>query len=134
MGEAILEFMELTTFTQETVAATVVDGTTWKDLLDKSTITKPTRICGFKLTTAGTWAGVAHMRIVTGDGLTVLWPFDGESVQDTDWTSAAQETLNFPVDVPIVDGYKVQFKSSDSGDGAGETLALTNLDIIETGY
>lgn len=122
----------LTTFKQETVAATDVNGTTWKDLLDKSTITKPTEICGFQVTVAGAWAGKAQIRITDGDG-NKIFPFQDYYEEDTDFTSGAQATFNFPVVVPVADGYKFQFRSSNVGDGIGETLQLNNLDIIEVG-
>ncbi|MBA7702963.1 hypothetical protein ES703_111742 [subsurface metagenome] len=122
----------LTTFKQETVAATDVNGTTWKDLLDKSTITKPTKICGFTVTVAGTWAGKAQVRITDGAG-TKIFPFQDQYEQDTEFTSGTQVAFNFPVVVPVADGYKFQFRSSDVADGAGETLQLNNLDVIEVG-
>lgn len=130
--EILANILDLTTFSQESVAATDVDGTTWKDLLDKSTITKPTKICGFKVTVAGAWAGKAKLRITDGAG-TKIFPFQAEYVEDTDFTSAVQADLNFPVVVPVADGYKVQFRSANAADGAGETVQLNNLDVIETG-
>lgn len=122
----------LTTFKQETAVATDVNGTTWKDLLDKSTITKLTKICGFKVTVAGAWAGKAQIRITDG-AATKLFPFQDYYEQDTDFTSGAQATFNFPVVVTVADGYKFQFRSNNAGDGVGETLQLNNLDIIEIG-
>lgn len=130
--KTLVDALDLTTFKQETVGATEVDGTTWKDLLDKSTITKPTKICGFKVTVAGAWAGKAKIRIVDGAGAKIF-PFQDEYVQDTEFTSGTQVIFNFPVVVPVADGYKFQFRSSDGGDGAGETLQLNNLDVIEVG-
>ena len=130
--EPLENVLDITTFKQETAGATDVDGTTWKDLLDKSTITKPTKICGFKVTVAGAWAGKAQVRITDGAG-TKVFPFQDQYEQDTDFTSGAQAVFNFPVIVPVADGYKFQFRSTDAGDGAGETLALTNLDVIEVG-
>jgi hypothetical protein len=129
---AIPAFDGLTTAKQETVIATDVDGTTWKDLLDKSVITKPTRICGFKATVAGGWAGKAKIRITDGAG-TKIWPFATEYVQDTDWTSAVQATISPVIEVPVASGYKVQFRSVNAADGAGKTLELSNLDVVEQG-
>ncbi|GAH84427.1 unnamed protein product [marine sediment metagenome] len=122
----------LTTFKQETAVATDVNGTTWKDLLDKSTITKPTKICGFKVTVAGTWAGKAQVRITDGAG-TKIFPFLDQYEQDIHFTSETQVAFNFPVMVPVADGYKFQFRSTDGADGDGETLQLNNLDVIEIG-
>ena len=127
-----LDLLDLTTFKQETVAATDVNGTTWKDLLDKSTITKPTKICGFTVTVAGTWAGKAQVRITDGAG-TKIFPFQDQYEQDTEFTSGTQVVFNFPVVVPVADGYKFQFRSTDVSDGAGETLELNNLDVVEVG-
>lgn len=124
--------LDLTTFKQETVPATDVNGTTWKDLLDKSTITKPTKICGFKVTVGGTWAGKAQVRITDGAG-TKIFPFQDQYEQDTEFTSGTQVVFNFPVVVPVADGYKFQFRSTNAADGAGETLQLNNLDVIEVG-
>lgn len=130
--KTLANVLDLTTFKQETVAATDVDGTTWKDLLDKSTITKPTKICGFKVTVAGTWAGKAQVRITDGAG-TKIFPFQDQYEQDTEFTSGTQVAFNFPVVVPVADGYKFQFRSTNAGDGAGETLQLNNLDVIKVG-
>ena len=124
--------LDLTAFNQETVAATNVNGTTWKDLLDKSTITKPTKIYGFKVTVAGTWAGKARIRITDGAG-NKIFPFQDYYEQDTDFTSGTQVVFNFEVVVPVADGYKFQFCSSNAADGAGDTLALNNLDVQEIG-
>lgn len=128
----LVNALDITTFTQESVAATDVNGTTWKDLLDKSTITKPTKICGFKVTVAGAWAGNAKIRITDGAG-NKIFPFQNEYVEGTEFTSGAQVIFNFAVVVPVADGYKFQFRSTNAGDGAGETLALDNLDVIEVG-
>lgn len=128
----LVNSLGLTTFQQETAAATDVDGTTWKDLLDKSTITKPTKICGFTVTVAGTWAGKAQVRITDGAG-TKIFPFQDQYEEDTEFTSGTQVVFNFPVVVPVADGYKFQFRSTDVADGAGETLQLNNLDVIEVG-
>jgi len=131
--KTLANVLGLTAFKQETAPATDVNGTTWKDLLDKSTITKPTKICGFKLTVAGTWAGKAQVRITKGDGTTKIFPFQDQYEQDTEFTSGTQVVFNFPVVVPVADGYKFQFRSTDVADGAGETLQLNNLDVIEVG-
>ena len=128
----LTDVLDLTTFKQETAGVTAVNGTTWGDLLDKSTITKPTKICGFRVTVAGTWAGNAKIRITDGLG-NKIFPFKTEYVQGTDFFSATQVDFTFPVVVPITDGYKIQFRSSNAGDGAGDTLQLNNLDVIETG-
>jgi hypothetical protein len=122
----------VTTFSQETAIATDVDGTNWKTLLDKSTLTKYTQICGIKVTVAGTWAGLAKLRIIDGAG-TKLWPFGSEVVQNTDFTSGNLTVLNFTCNVPAATGYKLQFRSSDGGDGAGDTVQLNNLDVISVG-
>jgi hypothetical protein len=120
-----------TRFFQETVAPTDVDGTTWKDLLVRSTIKKPVRICGFKVTKGGEWAGFVQVRIVDGAGTTKIFPFQTEYVEGTDFTSGMQAVFNFPVEVSASKGYKFQFRSDNAGDGAGKTLALTNLDVQE---
>jgi len=120
-----------TRFFQETVAATDVDGTNWKDLLDRSVITKPVRICGFMVTKGAGWAGFAQIRIVDGAGLVKLFPFQAQYVEPGDFASAALAVFNFPVEVSVSKGYKFQFRSSNAADGAGETLALDNLDVQE---
>ncbi len=110
---------------QEVVGATAVDGTTWKDLLDKSVLTTDVIICGFLATSAGGWAGDEKIRIVDGAGTTKLWPFGAEAVEATDWTSGVIAELTPHLIVPLALGYKVQFRSSNAGDGAGKTLAIT---------
>lgn len=124
--------LDLASFKQETAAATDVNGTTWKDLLDKSTITKPTKICGFKVTVGGTWAGNAQVRIVDGSD-NKLFPFKASYQEGTDFTTGNQVVFSFPAVVPVADGYKFQFRSTSAADGAGETLQLNNLDVIEVG-
>lgn len=116
-------------FFQETVAATDVNGVTWEDLLDRSTITSPVRICGFTVTKGGSWAGSAKIRVTDGAGNKII-PFGAELVETTDFTSGTQVVFNFPVEVSVSKGYIVQFRSSNAGDGAGETLALS-LDVEE---
>ncbi len=130
--KTLANVLDLTNFKQEMTAATDVNGTTWKDLLDKSTITKPTKICGFTVTVAGTWAGKAQVRITDGAG-TKIFPFQDQYEQDAEFTSETQVTFNFPAVVPVADGYKFQFRSTDVADGEGETLQLNNLDVIEVG-
>ncbi len=122
----------LSDFIQEAVGATDVNGTTWKDLLDKSVITKAVKIAGFKATVAGAWAGKAQVRITNGAG-DKIFPFQAQYEQDTDFTSGTLVVFNFPVVVAIQSGYKFQFRSSAAGDGAGETLQLNNLDVMELG-
>ena len=122
----------ITSFTQETAPATDVSGTTWKDLLDRSSIIRPTRIVGFKVTRGGTWAGRARLRVVDGAG-TKIFPHQDEYVEDTDFFDASLAVLNVPVTIPVANGYKLQFRSSDAADGAGETLTLNQLDVIEVG-
>ena len=121
-----------TTFKQQTAGATVVNGVTWSTLYDGSILTKPTQICGFMVTVAGGWAGSSKVRIVNAAG-TKIFPFQAEYVEGTDFVSATQAVFNFPVVVPVASGYILQFRSSNAGDGAGKTMALNNLDIIEEG-
>lgn len=122
--------IEKTYFKQETAAATDVNGTTWVDLLTKTNLAKQTQICGFNVLVAGSWAGKAKIRIVDGDG-NKLFPFLAEYIEGTHFFSNTQVDFNFPVVVPYNKGYKFQIRSSDSADGAGETVELLNLDAIE---
>ncbi|MBA7676954.1 hypothetical protein ES703_85200 [subsurface metagenome] len=131
-SQTLVNILGLVNFKKETVAATDVNGTTWKDLLDKSTITKPTKICGFMVTKGGTWAGNAKIRITNGAG-TKIFPFQAEYEETVDFADASQVVFNFPVVVPVADGYKFQFRSTEVADGEGETLQLNNLDVIEIG-
>lgn len=131
------DILDLTSSKQELVGATNANGTTWVDILDRSAtgtpITKPTKICGFTVTVAGGWAGNARVRIVGGAG-NKIFPFQDYYEEGTDFASGAQAVFNFPVVVPVADGYKFQFCSSAVGDvGPPQTLQLNNLDIIEVG-
>ncbi len=130
--KVLADSLDLTVFSQEAVGAMDSNGVNWVDLLDKSTITKPTKIHGFKVTKAGAWAGDPKIRITDGAG-NKIFPFQAEYVEGTDFTSGEQAVLSFPISIPVADGYKFQFRSSDGGDGAGETLQLNNLDIVEAG-
>ncbi len=131
--KTLVDALDLTTFKQETHAAVNAEGTDWVDLLDKSTITRPTKICGFKVTVSAGWTGKARVRITDGAGTTKIFPFQAYYEQDAGFTSGTQVVFNFAVVVPVADGYKVQFCSSNGADGAGNTVTLDNLDVIEVG-
>ena len=123
----------LTTFTQRSAAGVAANGTTPVTLYDGTGITKPTKICGFKCTkTGGVWAGNSVIWIEDGNG-TKIFPFQANYVEGTDFANSAQVVFNFPVVVPVADGYKVRFMSSNAGDNAGQTLDLDNLDVMEMG-
>lgn len=129
----LMGFFDTNVWAQETAGATTVTGTTWATLHDGITLTKPTKLCGMKVTQGGTWAGVVQLRIVDGLGTTKLWPFQAQYVEGTDFIDATLMIFQWPVLVTVADGYRVQFRSSDNGDAAGETLTLDFLDIIECG-
>lgn len=117
------------TYVDRTVIATDANGTTWKDLLDMSVLTKPEQINTFTLTVAGGWAGKAKIRIVDAAG-TKIWPMVlTEFVEDTDWSSGLITYLNPPMTVSVTQGYKLQFRSTAAGDGAGKTLAVTSCEV-----
>lgn len=122
----------LTTYGQETAPATNANGVNWVDLLDRSVLAKETEIWGIMLTIAGGWAGLCEMRIVTGGG-TKTFPFAAQAVENTDFVSGIYWAWPAPIRVPIANGYKVQFRSTAAGDGAGKTCALTELAKIEIG-
>ena len=53
--------------------------------------------------------------------------------KNTDFFSGVAWMFPSPVVVTIDDGYKVQFSSTDAGDGTGKTCTLMELDIIQRG-
>lgn len=122
----------ITKHKQYSAPATDVNGTTWKDLLDKSTITKPTRIWGFKAARSGSWLGSPCVRITDGAG-EKIFPYQDEYVEGVDFPAGEQVVFTAAVDVAVEDGFKFQFRSTSSGDGAGKTLELNNLDVQEVG-
>jgi hypothetical protein len=113
--------------------ATAVNGITWKDLFDGSVLASRTEICGGVLAVAGVWGGTARFRIINVSTGAKIFPFAAEYIQGVDWTSSLQMDFRIPIVVLPADGFKLQFRSSDPGDGAGKTLALTSLDIITRG-
>lgn len=121
-----------TNFKQYSAPATDVNGTTWKDLLDKSSISKVTKIWGFKVTVGGSWSGSACVRITDGVG-NKIFPYQDEYVEGVDFPAGKQVVFTAAVNVAVEDGFKMQFRSTSSGDGAGETLELNNLDVQEIG-
>lgn len=129
----LANFFDTHILTQETAGATTVNGTTWATLHDGSGITKATKLCGMKVTKGGTWAGNVQLRIVDGAGTTKIWPFQAQYVEGTDFIDATEMVFQWQVLVTVADGYIVQFRSSNAADGAGETLTLDFLDIIECG-
>jgi hypothetical protein len=110
--------------------ATAVNGITWKTLYDGSAITVRTEIYGGILAVAGGWGGSAKFRIINNRTGEKIFPFAAEYVQGVDWTSSTQMVFPVVVVVNSTDGFKIQFRSADPGDGAGKTLTLTSLDII----
>lgn len=122
----------LTTFEQETAPATDVNGVTWKDLLDKSVLTKPEEIWQITLTIAGGWAGNCQIRFVDGAD-NKIFPFGAQAVQGTDFFSGVPWAFPAPITVPVSSGYKLQFRSSNAGDGAGQTCQLNELAVIQRG-
>lgn len=121
-----------TSFKQYSAPATDVNGTTWKDLLDKSVITKPSKIWGFTVTAGGSWAGSPCVRITDGAG-NKIFPYKDEWVESADFFSGDQAPFYTPVEVTVSDGYKFQFRSTSASDGASETLELDDLDVVEVG-
>jgi len=120
-------------FSTRTVIATDVNGVAWKDLLDMSAIAVQEELWGITLTIAGAWAGLCQFRIIEALGSTKIFPFAAQAVQDTDFFSGVEWAFPAPVIVPVYYGYKIQFRSTVAGDGAGETCALTELAIITRG-
>jgi hypothetical protein len=127
-----LSTTQLTTYTQKTAVATAVNGVTWKDLYDGSVITKPTQIWGITLTVAGGWAGLCKYRITDGAG-NKIFPFGAECVEGTDFVSGVPVNYPASINIPVASGFKVQFRSSNAGDGAGKTCELTELPVVELG-
>jgi len=132
----LIAALGLSTFSQETVIATDVNGVTWKDLLDKSAggaspITKFTEIWGIKVTRGGVWAGVTQLRFT--DGTNKIFPFAAQAEEGTDFVDTIVWMFPDPIKVPVSTGYKLQFRSTNGADGAGETLTLDELDIITRG-
>ena len=123
----------LTTFARVAAVATVVTGVTWGVLYNGAVLTRPVRICGFIVTLAGGWAGLAQVRITTGTGLTKLFPYGVQLVQNTEFTTATQYNFPYPVEIPVTSGFLLQFRSANAADGAGMTLTLNSLDIVELG-
>lgn len=121
-----------TSYKQYSAPATDVNGTTWKDLLDKASISKATKIWGFRVTVAGSWSGNVCLRITDGSG-NKIFPYEDEYIEGEEFTNGEQIGFISPVEVEVSDGFKVQFRSTNAGDGAGETLELNNLDVIEVG-
>lgn len=118
-----------TYFDQGASAATNVNGTTWKDLAGFSLTDSALRICGFKVTIAGGWAGQAKIRIVDNYD-TKVFPFQAELIEGEDFESGQRIVFNFPVEFQITQSFAFQFRSSDAGDGVGKTMQLNYLDII----
>ncbi len=119
-----------TVYSVETAPAVVVNGVTWKDLLDRSLLSYYTEIWSITLTLAGAWAGLCQLRIIDKLG-NKIFPFGIQAVQNTDFVSGIQWLFPAPVRVTIDKGYRIQFRSSNVADGAGETCALTELGIIQ---
>lgn len=122
----------LTIFSTRTAEAKDADGENWVDLLDMSELVTTEEIRAITLTVAGSWSGNAKFRIVdSGDNK--IFPYGTELIEGTDWDSGVELVLPAPVLVPVSVGYKIQFRSSDGGDGEGETCALTELKVIQRG-
>lgn len=129
----VFELLGVTAYDQRTALATSANGTTWVDLLDMTTLTKPEEIWGITLAIAGGWAGLCQIRIIEAAGGTKIFPFADYAEENTDFGSGVGWVFPAPIVVPKASGYKVQFRSSNGGDGAGKTCALTELAVIKRG-
>lgn len=110
------------TAAQTTQAATDANGTAWVDMKTLTPTTTDLELHRLKMTAAGTWAGTPTYRITVG--ATKVYPFS----DDKSINSGLLETLIFPINVQIGETAKIQFRSTNAADGAGETVALTQLD------
>jgi len=110
------------TAAQTTNAATDANGTAWVDLKSIAPTTSDIKLYRLKLTVAGTWAGTAKYRIIIG--ATKVYPFPADKDIDT----GVLEDLVFPINIQINETAKIQFRSDNAADGAGETVALNQLD------
>jgi len=110
------------TAAQTSQAATDANGTSWVDLKTIAPTTSDIELYRIKMTTGGSWAGTAKYRIIIGS--TKVYPFG----DDKDIDSGVLEDFIFPITVQINETCKIQFRSTDSGDGAGETVTLNQLD------
>lgn len=95
-------------------------------MLDKSSISKATKIWGFRVTVGGSWSGNACLRITDGSG-NKIFPYKDEYIEGEEFTSGEQIGFTSPVEVEVSDGFKVQFRSTSVDDGVGKTLELNNL-------
>lgn len=110
------------TAVQVTQAATDANGTAWVDLKSIAPTTSDIELYQLKMTVAGSWAGTAKYRIIVGS--TKVYPFPA----DKNITSGTLETFVFPINIQIDETCKIQFRSDNAGDGAGDTVALNQLD------
>lgn len=110
------------TAVQTTAAATDANGLAWVDLKTITPTTSDVELYQFKMTTAGSWGGNAKYRVIIGS--TKVYPFPNDKIV----TSGVLESFVFPINVQINETCKIQFRSSSSGDGAGDTLTLDQLD------
>ncbi len=124
---------DLTTYTTRTAGTITVAGTAWTTLLAvaATAMSKAEEIWAYTVTKAGAWAGNAKLRILAGTAK--VYPFGAEDVEGTDFVDTVAKVLPRSVDIPAASAYTIQFRSSEAADGAGETLALTELDVIQRG-
>jgi len=110
------------TAAQASQAATDANGIDWVDLKTIAPTISDIELYRLKLTTAGSWAGTAKYRIIVGT--TKVYPFPA----DKDISTGVLESFIFPINIQINETAKIQFRSDNAADGAGETVALTELD------
>jgi len=110
------------TAAQTTQAATNANGIAWVDLKSIAPSTSDVELYRLKLTTAGAWVGTAKYRIIVG--ATKVYPFPA----DKNIASGTLESFIFPINIRINETAKLQFRSDNAADGAGETVALNQLD------
>jgi len=113
------------TAAQTMQAATDANGTTWVDLKTITPTTSDIELYQLKMTTAGSWAGNAKYRIIVGS--TKVYPF----AADKNISSGTLESFIFPINIRINETAKIQFRSDNAGDGAGDTVTLDQLDYSE---
>jgi hypothetical protein len=116
------------TLTQYTAGATDADGTTWVDLYDGSTPKGLRILKAIKLTEGGTWAGTSSWRVIDDED-NVIYPYAGTLAVD----SGNEVDIDPDIVIPSTRGFKIQFVSDNAGDGAGETITLNYLNVVEIG-
>jgi hypothetical protein len=118
-----------TTTARRTSGSKTITGTTWLAAINSGVLAVTEEIGTMLCTRAGSWAGVAEIKITDLDG-TLIYPDSTDDVcteagsDRVDFTDAVEFNLINSLKFSPGKGYIIYVRSTSAADGAGETVTI----------